>query len=184
MHDEEEVARREDPLERAAEPGGLDLHDVAEPLRERTREDRRTEPLLDDRAESLEVLHEDTRGTAGEETLCIALLRHVGERAGESIVSSATAEELQRKGAELMGKLVADSDASDRPIQIGDIVQLKGEFKVVGMREEPSPFRILNGPCFEEAGPADVVYTVQSKASTRYLVGDEIEVRASDLRRL
>lgn len=88
----------------------------------------------------------------------------VGERAGEAVVSG--------------------DPRADRRIQIGDIVQLTGEFKVVSMREDPSPFRILNGPCFEEVGPADVVYTVQRKASTGYLVGDELEVLAEGLRRL
>jgi len=103
----------------------------------------------------------------------------VGERAGEAIVSRATAEELRLKGAELMGKFVENSETSGRPIQIGDIVELKGKFKIVGMREGPSLFTPL-----DDGAPTDVIYAVRREVLTGYLVGDEIEVRTSDLRRL
>lgn len=89
----------------------------------------------------------------------------VEECAGESIMSSAQAEEAPA--------------AVDRPIQIGDIVQLKGEFMVIGMQEDQSPLII-----FDEGVRPEILCVVKRKGPFGRAVGEEIEVRSSDLRRL
>lgn len=101
----------------------------------------------------------------------------VGEQpAGETVVSRATDEELRLKGAELMGKFVANSKTSDRPIKLGDTVEARTKFRVIGISERSTDG--LNLGVSDEDGPFCQL-EVQACGTIKTL-----ELLASDLRRL